>query len=251
LLSGGIRYLGGTLETYGNTNAADSLRAIDQLVFRDRVLTLAEIVAALDKDFAGEAGAAIRRRLLAVSKYGNDDEAADAMAVRVHTHICTLIRDQAARVGLHHYLTVVINNSANVTLGRKTGASADGRRAADTLANGNNPAPGMDRAGTTAFLNSLVKLDPGIHAGAVQNMKFAPELFTRQRRKVEALLSAYWAQGGCQAMITVVSTADLRAAMIDPEKWGHLMVRVGGFSARFIDLPRDVQEEVLRRTLNA
>ena len=248
LLSGGVRYLAATLETYGNTNAADALHAIDRLVFHERKLALPQIVAACDADFEGPAHSAVRRALLAVPKYGNDDDGADAMARRVHEHICGLTAKQAARVGLQAHLVVIINNWANVVLGSHTGATPDGRKTREAFANGNNPAPGADRHGVTAFLNSLVKLDPCLHAGSVQNMKFSRELFTPHRPKLEALLAGYWASGGTQAMITVVSPADLAAAMAEPEKWGHLMVRVGGFSARFIDLPRGAQEEILRRT---
>ena len=249
IFAGGLRHLGGTCETYGNTNASDALLAIEQVVFRERVLTLPELVAALDADFAGPGAEALRRRLLSVPKFGNDDDAADAMARRVHDHVCGLARAQAVRVGLDSYLVVVINNYANTILGRTTAASADGRRAGERLANGNNPSPGADRAGVTAFLNSLVKLDPAVHAGTVQNMMFSAGLFGRLRPKLEALLDAYWSGGGTQAMITVLSRNDLQSAMREPEKWGHLIVRVGGFSIRFVELPRDVQLEILARTL--
>ncbi|MEX1117137.1 MAG: pyruvate formate lyase family protein [Akkermansiaceae bacterium] len=249
IFAGGVRHLGGTVETYGNTNAADSLSAIQHTVFQDRAFTLPQLVTALDANFAGPEAEAVRQRLLAIPKYGNDDDAADAMAIRVHEHVCTHARAQAGRVGLDSNLVVVINNSANTILGHQTAASPDGRRFGEPLANGNNPAPGADRNGITAFLSSLAKLDPSLHAGAVQNMKFSASLFTRHRAKLEAMLAAYWASGGTQAMITVVSRTDLEAAMVEPEKWAHLLVRVGGFSIRFIDLPRDVQCEVLSRTL--
>ena len=245
---GGIRYLGGTLEAYGNTNAADSLTAIKTLVFDKKALGLRELVAACDANFKGHEQ--IRRLLLSAPKYGNDHPEADSMAVRVHEHLCHFTAAQAAPNGLHHYLIVIINNSANVDLGFHTGASPDGREAEDTLANANNPFPGMDRQGTTAFLSSLLKLDPTIHAGAVQNMKFSRDLFNRRRPKLEALLNGYFGQGGAQAMITVVSPEDLESAMKEPEKWVHLMIRMGGYSARFVDLERPYQMEVLRRTLN-
>lgn len=248
IFSGGVRYLGGTIETYGNTNAADSLTAIDQLVFQQKKLSLKQIVEACDANFDGQA--VLRQELLSVPKYGNDDDTADAMAQRVHRHVCQAARSQAEVVGLHSYLVVVINNSANTSLGRHTGATPDGRGAGQPLANANNPSPGQDRSGATAFLNSLVKLDPSLHAGAVQNMKFARSMFTGNRAKLRAMMEVYFASGGAQAMITVVNRQDLESAMREPEKWAHLMVRVGGFSARFIDLSRDVQMEILERTLH-
>jgi pyruvate-formate lyase len=98
------------------------------------------------------------------------------------------------------------------------------------------------------MLNSLVKLDPRWHGGAVQNMKFSPELARDRPEQFRALLDTYFANGGAQAMITVVGRADLEAAIKNPSEWGHLMVRVGGFSARFVDLPKEVQLEILERT---
>lgn len=248
VLEGGSRYLGATLETYGNTNAADALTAIRSLVFEERRYSLAEVAAGCARNFAG--AETLRRDLLGAPKYGNDDPDADAMAARVHDHVCRATRVQAARAGLDFYLVVIINNWANTVLGAHTGASPDGRLAGQPMANANNPAPGNDRQGATAFLNSLVKLDPAIHAGAVQNMKFSRELFSRERPKLEALLAGYWSAGGTQAMITVVSRADLESAMREPDQWGHLMVRVGGFSIRFVDLPRAAQHEILGRTLH-
>lgn len=145
---------------------------------------------------------------------------------------------------------VIINNWANTLFGWTTAASAEGRLAGQALANGNNPAPGADTRGATAFLNSLAKLDPALHAGSVQNMKFSRDWFGPMRPKFDALLRAWFANGGSQAMISVVSADDLEAAMREPEKWGHLMVRVGGFSIRFVELPRDAQREILQRTLH-
>lgn len=247
IFSGGIRYLGGTLETYGNTNTADSLTAIKKLVYETGKLTPDELLAALDADFEGHAHT--RRLLQDAPKYGNDDDRADEMLLRVHNHVCNYTRSQRERTPLHSYLVVIINNSANTLMGRWTAASADGRRARTPMNNGNAPSSGNDRAGVTAMLNSIVKPSPAIHAGAVQNMKFSPELFTNRRAELEALLDTYFDLGGAQAMITVVSRGDLERAMEDPEHYQHIFVRVGGFSARFVTLPRDVQREILERTL--
>jgi pyruvate-formate lyase len=246
-LDGGVRFLGATLETYGNTNTADSLTAIRELVYDRRRIGPAELVAALDADFEGHR---LERRLLGdAPKYGNDDPDADDMLVRVDRHVCEAVAGEAARVGLHSYRVVIINNSANTLMGHFTAASADGRLAGTPMNNGNAPSGGSDRLGPTALLNSLAKPDPALHAGAVQNLSLSRELFTSHRAELDALLHGYFAKGGSQAMITVVSRADLKRAMAEPERYRHLFVRVGGFSARFVDLSRDVQLEILSRTV--
>jgi len=247
IFEGGIPYLGGTLETYGNTNTADSLLAIKELVYRQKKLSLEELVTILDQDFVGYEQ--VRRDLLNVPKYGNDDEFADEMAQHLHKAICSKIREQNQKTTLHSYLVVIINNQANTLLGRWTSASADGRRSGTPLANGNTPSGGNDKKGMTALLNSLAKLNPSIHAGAVQNLKCSRDLFTEHREQLKVLLDTYFAKGGTQAMITVVSRDELEQAMLTPEKYGHIFVRVGGFSARFVELSRDVQLEILSRTL--
>jgi pyruvate-formate lyase len=205
------------------------------------------LIEALDTDFDGQD--ALREKLLEVPKYGNNHQEADALAVRVHEYTCLKTKEQAARVGLDSYLIVIINNMCNTVLGGNTLASADGRGAFEPLANANNPAPGMDRAGLTATLQSLVKLRPDIHAGAVQNLKLSPEWFTRHLTRLRALFQVYFEEGA-QLMVTVVNADDLERAMLEPEKYPNLMVRVGGFSARFVELPPEVQREVLMRTLN-
>jgi pyruvate-formate lyase len=247
IFAGGVRYLGGTLESYGNTNTADSLVAIKKLVYEDRKLTLDKMVAALDANFEGYGKE--RRMMLDVAKYGNDDNYADDIKVEVDRHICTVTRNMSEKAGLDSYLVVIINNSANTTMGQQTAATPDGRKAFSYMANANAPVGGADKNGVTAFLNSIVKPDTKIHAGAVQNMKFSKDMFSTYRPKTEALLKTYWEKGGAQCMINCLGRDDLENAMKYPEKYSSLIVRVGGFCARFVELPKEVQLEILSRTL--
>ena len=146
---------------------------------------------------------------------------------------------------------VSINNSFNTLLGRQTGATPNGRCAGDSLSNANNPTAGMDKNGVTAFINSLLKARTDIHYGVVQNMKFGKETFNDMRETVaKPTLASYFDRGGAQAMITVVGREDLENARIHPEKYTNLIVRVGGFSARYIELDDDIQLDILNRTLN-
>ncbi|MDZ7369709.1 MAG: hypothetical protein ONB12_00900 [candidate division KSB1 bacterium] len=247
VFDGGLRYLGGTLETYGNSNTADSLTAIRKLVFQEKRFSLAQLRQMLDANFVGFGRE--RRLLVQAPKYGNDLDEADEMLVSVDRHVFTVTRNQAQRVGLDSYLVVVINNNANTVMGRYTAASPDGRLAFTPMNNGNAPSSGADTDGITAFLNSIVKPPVSLHAGAVQNIKLSRELFTRNRREVDQLLEVYWEMGGAQAMLNVVSRNELEEALVHPEKYANLIVRVGGYSARFIDLAPDIQQEILARTL--
>jgi pyruvate-formate lyase len=247
VFGGGVRYLGGTLESYGNTNTANSLTAIKKLVYEDRKFTLDQMRIMTNSNFIGYEKE--KRMLLGAPKYGNDDNYADNIKVEVDRHICTVTRDMAKKAGLDSYLIVIINNSANTTMGLQTAASPDGRPTRTFMANANNPTGGTDKNGVTSFLNSLVKPDTRIHAGAVQNMKFSKEMMTTYRDKTELLLKTYWEKGGAQCMITCIGREDLELAMIHPEQYANLIVRVGGFSAKFVELPKDVQLEILSRTI--
>lgn len=247
LCDGGVEYLGGTLETYGNINTANSLFAIKDVVFDRKLITPKKLMQALEADFVGFENE--RRLLLQAHKYGNDQDDVDALAADLHEFVCGSVRDLKHITRMHSYLVVIINNEANTILGRFTAASADGRKAFTPMANANNPVGGTDVSGVTAMLNSLVKLRTDIHAGAVQNMAFSREFFRDNRQKLEAVLMTYFRNGGQQAMINVLGRGDLLAAMENPQAYPNLMVRVGGFSARFVTLSPDVQREIASRTL--
>jgi pyruvate-formate lyase len=247
LVGGGVRFQGGLIETYGMVNAADSLTAIKSLVYDRKIMTLSQMVTALDNDFAGFEREYQLMRL--APKYGNDDASADSMLCAVSDHIARHTHDQAKRFGLDYFLIVNINNHMNVGLGAQTGASAEGRRSKAPLANGNTPTAGNDTQGATAFMNSIVKPDVRLHAGYTQNMKFSKSTFREERVKLEALLNTYFTNGGAQAMLTVVDRGEMEAALLEPEKYRNLIVRVGGFSARFVELTPEIQRDLLARTL--
>lgn len=246
IFAGGIKYLSGSLEIYGLVNTADSLAAIKKLVYEDKTLSKEMLLKILSSNFEGYEKE--RKLLMDCPKFGNDDDYADSILVELHNFICNCVRDQSKRVDLFSYLIVNINNAQNTTLARWTGASADGRKAGAPMANANNPESGFDKNGLTAMLNSILKPSPYIHAGSVQNIKFGKDAFDNSGDKVRAILKTYFKSGGSQAMITVIDRGILEKAIEEPEKYKEVFVRIGGFSARFVDLPRDVQREILNRT---
>lgn len=247
LLGGGVRYLGGTLETYGNINTTNSLYAIKSVVYEQKLMRAQTLMDAIRANFVGYEKE--QKLLLDAQKYGNDLDGVDALAEDLHNFICNSVRDLKSATNMHSYMIVIINNEANTVLGRFTWASADGRKAFQPMANANNPMGGTDKSGITAMLNSLSKLRTDIHAGAVQNMAFSRDLFCGNRDVTKAILGTFFTNGGQQAMINVLNRGDLEDAIAHPERHQNLMVRVGGFSARFVTLAPDVQREIASRTL--
>lgn len=116
------------------------------------------------------------------------------------------------------------------------------------MANANNPASGSDKNGLTAMLNSILKPRHDNHAGMVQNLRLSRETFSGNREKTLGLIENYFERGGAHLMVTVVGKEDLKNAMERPEDYPDLMVRVGGLSARYVQLKKDVQQEIYDRT---
>ena len=245
LLNGGIDYLGGTLETYGNVNSGDSLYAIKKLVFDDKEIRYKDMVDAIRNNFIGYEE--IREKCLNVIKYGNDNPEVDEMINELNQYVAVTTKSKSEKYGLSSYLIVIINNDANSRLGYRTAASFDGRKAYEPLANALTPQSGAEKNGVTAVLNTVSSLDVNNMAGAVYNLKLSHDLMNQHKDMVKELLKIYFSSGGSQIMISVINQEELKDAMIHPEKYPNLIVRVGGFSARFIDLSPLVQKEIVSR----
>ena len=247
LLDGGVRYLGGTNETYGNINASDSLAAIREVVFEKKLTTLPALRDVANADFEGQEW--LRRQLWEAPKYGNDDDRADALANDLFQFVANGIRDRGIAAGMQYYLIVISNNQLNTEWGRRTAASYDGRHKGQFMNPANNPQGGANHSGPTAMLNSLAKFDAGLHGGSVQNIKFTPDFFNNRREVIKQMFRVYFARGGCHLMVTVVDHGVLEDAVKHPENYRDLIVRVSGFSAVFVNLEPDIQKELMSRVL--
>lgn len=247
LLDGGVRYLGGTNETYGNINVSDSLAAIREVVFEKKLTTLPALRDVANADFEGQEW--LRRQLWEAPKYGNDDDRADALANDLFQFVANGIRDRGIAAGMQYYLIVISNNQLNTEWGRRTAASYDGRHKGQFMNPANNPQGGANHSGPTAMLNSLAKFDAGLHGGSVQNIKFTPDFFNNRREVIKQMFRVYFARGGCHLMVTVVDHGVLEDAVKHPENYRDLIVRVSGFSAVFVNLEPDIQKELMSRVL--
>lgn len=247
LLDGGVEILGGTNETYGNINTSDAMYAIKSLVYDQKKYTLEELNQAALHDYVGYEP--ILKDILDLPKYGNDIEDVDEMANQMYEYVAKGIRDRGIQYGMGYYLIVISNNQTNTDWGHQTDASLDGRRKGVYMNPANNPQGGAAKNGPTAVLNSLARFDAKYHGGSVQNIKFTPRMMHEDKEKVKLLFKTYFAKGGCQLMVTCVDHGVLEDAQIHPEKYPDLIVRVAGYSAVFVNLTPDIQEELLSRVL--
>ena len=239
LLDGGVRYLGGTNETYGNINTSDSLWVIRDLVFNQKKYTLRQLNDAMLANFNGYE--ALRKDCLNCDKYGNDLETADTMANDLYEFVAKGVRDRGIAIGMQYFLIVISNNQLNTEWGNRTAASPDGRLSCMYMNPANNPQGGANKSGPTAMLNSLAKFDAKYHGGSVQNIKFSPSMFNENRAVIKSLFKTYFAKGGCHLMVTVVDKGVLEDAVEHPENYPDLIV--------FVDLSPNIQQELLSRVL--
>jgi formate C-acetyltransferase len=246
--AGGARYNNTFIQAVGIGSVTDSLAAMQQVVYDDRTLTLAELVSILESDFEG--GEPLRQRLVhRMPKFGNDDDRADRLMVRTFDALLELIDGRPdARGG--KYRLEMLPTTSHVYFGSVTGATPDGRRAGQPLSEGISPVQGADRLGPTAVLRSAAKMDHVKTGGTLLNMKFTPSLLEGEDgiQTLGHLVRGYFRLDGHHMQFNVVRAETLREAQRSPEEHRDLIVRVAGYSDYFCDLSAELQEEIIART---
>ena len=248
---------GGAVHSYSGiaisapANLADSLAAIDQLVFKEGRITMAQLIEALDNDFKD--AEPLRQMLLNLPpKFGNDDERVDAIAREMVVDCAQYVQQpehRDARGG--RYTLSNVSQTLNLTQGAVTGASADGRRAFTPLADNASPHMGRDVSGPTAAVNSVAALD---HAqmwnGHLYNLRFDPDSVNGDKGLdvIAGVVRSFFDRGGFHIQINVVDDATLRDAQVHPEEHRGLVVRVAGYLAFFTELDRAAQDLIISRT---
>jgi len=224
------------------------LAALRRLVYEQRELDLDDLVRVLDADFAGEEP--LRQRLVnRMPKYGNDDEAADDLMVRVFEATFRAVDGRPTTRG-GAYRVEMLPTTCHVYFGSVTGALPDGRKAGRPLSEGISPVQGADRHGPTAVFRSAAKMDHAKTGGTLLNLKLSPSLLDGDAgvAALAHLVRTYFALGGHHVQFNVVTADTLRAAQADPASHRDLIVRVAGYSDYFCDLSTDLQEEIIART---
>ncbi|MFH2008127.1 MAG: pyruvate formate lyase family protein, partial [bacterium] len=249
MTQGGADYNFSSISGRGLGTAVDSLAAIKHFVYDTGALSMDQLIALLETNFAGAEPTRVRLANRG-PKYGCDDDYADAIARDVTAFFC---REVASRQTIRGgpYRPSFFSYGMHVIEGMFLGATPNGRRAGEPVSNSFSPSNGSEREGPTAMLRSVAKIDHSlISNGCALNVKFLPSLFDGNERldKMVALVKGFFAQGGMEMQPNVVSNETLRNAQQHPDQYRDLVVRVSGYSAYFTDLGKPLQDEIISRT---
>lgn len=230
---------------------ADSLAAIETVVFRDKEADMKTLCEALRADFKGYEW--LQAKLLAAPKYGNNNDIPDKYAVWFVNYQDEIFSKYRTWDGGAIY-TAIASNVSNIPAGLEIAATPDGRNKGQPVSDAASPTHGRDICGSTSAILSLAKPDyTKVSCGTVVNQKYSPAMFAtkEKRKKLAALITAYFSMGGQEVQINSVSRDILKDAIENPEKYSDLVVRVSGFSAYYNSLSREVKEDILERTEHA
>jgi len=241
----GMRYSLPLVMENGFANTVNSLAAIDHLVFRTGRYKLSELLAALNNGLSDSLRAEIAR----APKWGNDDDRADRWAVEWERIRTEVMREVEVETGERRHINGHLVRSLNYIAGRSVGASLDGREPFAPLADSIGAQQGTATRGPTAVLNSVLKLDYAGHwpGGYNLNLTLPPSTDDNSRANLQALVEAFFADGGQELQIGCLSADVLRDAKANPALHADLLVRVAGFNAFFVTLSPAQQDEVIAR----
>ncbi len=246
---GGARYNNAGILGASFADTVDSLAAIKKLVFEDRIISAHELHEALKNDFKGEEN--LRQVLLnKAPKFGNDDDYVDMIGKELAEFFFNQVIGHKTQLGGLFKPSLGSENGYVETSGH-IGASANGRHSKDVYGSNFSSALGMDKLGPTALVKSCTKIDLlRASNGAVTDIKFHPITIAGDDglNGLVAFVKGVVELGGSELQLNVVSRDTLIDAQVHPEKYQNLIVRVWGFSAHFVSLPKEYQDHIIART---
>lgn len=248
LTEGGAIYNSSGIQGVGVADVADSLSAIQHVVFLKKTYTIKQIIEALKRNFEGYQE--LRESLLSAPKFGSDDPMPDGYAQSV----AEIFRDALAR---HRntrggpYVPGFYSVTCHVAFGARTAALPSGRKAGQTFASSLGVCNGLDHLGPTAMLKSVASIDSKLAPnGYALNLRFDPKTVESDKGIdiLVGLTRGFFEAGGMEMQLNVVDPHILEDARAHPGKYPGLVVRVAGYCAYFDDLPERTKEEIIQRT---
>ena len=248
--SGGARYNTTYIQCTGLGTLTDCFTTLKKHVFEEKRYSMDEMLAAVADNFEGHE---VMRQYIHYHTpfFGNDDEYADSIAVRIYEDLVKAIEGRPNTRGGETHLNMLSTTCHNY-FGSVCGATPNGRLAHFAISDGTSPAHGSDSHGPTAVIKSLGKLDQTKSGGTLLNVRLVPALLRRDEdmRKLASLIRTYFKFGGHHIQFNVVDTSTLLDAQQHPENYRDLLVRVAGYSDYFNDMTEQLQNEIIARTQN-
>ena len=246
--NGGPRYNSTYIQGVGMGTVTDSLTAIKYNVYDKKNITMSELLSGLNRNFEGHE---IMQSILLhkTPKYGNDEDYADTIAEEVFETYFEAIDGRPNTKG-GEYRVNLLPTTVHIYFGQVTGATPDGRNAGAPLSDGISPSHGSDKNGPTAVIKSVARIDHSRTGGTLLNQKIMPHLLSNEegREKLANLVRSYFKLGGHHIQFNVVSAETLRDAQLNPRSHSDLIVRVAGYSDYFVNIGKDLQDEIIART---
>jgi formate C-acetyltransferase len=244
--SGGAIYNDIEPNMLGMANVIESLNIINELVFKEQKLTVEQFKELLRTDYTENEDilAYIKNK---VSHFGTNTKESNLIAKRVADTVVNTLKKFTTFRGAN-FVPGAFSYRDHEVHGRSTNASPDGRHKGDILADGSCPVQGYDNKGPTLSLSSTTSWEPLRFLGGVSvNVKLSPSVSTEN---IKALIEGYIKQNGIQLQFNVVDTQMLKDAQKNPDKYGDLIVRIGGYSDYFTKIPKRLQDDVIARSQN-
>lgn len=258
------------VESCGTINTINSLAALKKLVYDEKKYTLEELQEAILNNFGFKTAAEVGSYSLAdqekrgndtrydeiygdcllAPKYGNDDPYVDNLLKDYEEWFCDICHNYESLYGKKMY-ACQISVSTHGAQGAATLASADGRLAGTTYADGSMSAyPGTDKNGPYALFTSATVWDHSMSQNSQMNLKIHPSAIKGEEgsRKLLDLTRAYMRRGGYHIQYNVVDSKVLKEAQGNPQNYRDLMVRVAGFTQYWCEIGKPIQDEVIART---
>ena len=248
--SGGARYNTTYIQCTGLGTLTDCFTTMKKHIFEDHRFTMDELLRAIEGNFVGEEK--FRQYIVNHTPFfGNDDEYADSIAVRIYDDLVDAIEGRPNTRGGKTQLNMLSTTCHNY-FGSVCQATPNGRFAKFAISDGTSPSHGADSQGPTSVIKSLGKLDQTKSGGTLLNVRFVPSLMKREEdlKKLASLIRTYFSLGGHHIQFNVVDTDTLLDAQKHPDQYKDLLVRVAGYSDYFNDMTSQLQNEIIARTAN-
>ncbi|MBU7023786.1 MAG: formate C-acetyltransferase/glycerol dehydratase family glycyl radical enzyme, partial [Theionarchaea archaeon] len=244
---GGPRYNSTYIQGVGIGTVTDSLAAVKYGIYDESLMTMNELLEGLSKNFEG--CEKMRHTLAHAPKYGNDLEYADCIARDVFEMYFDMVDGRPNTKG-GEYRVNLLPTTVHIYFGQVTGATPNGRKRGEPLSDGISPSQGADTRGPTAVIKSASRIDHARTGGTLLNQKFLPQVLQDDTgiEKLAHLIRTYFRLGGHHIQFNVVDAETLRNAQKNSEMYRDLIVRVAGYSDYFVDIGKELQDEIISRT---